>query len=85
MRNMQVLFPQEDNGFPLKYYEFVGILSLKLVHELNEVAMMALAKVLGAQVRQLILGLDVADADLTLLPQLLHEKYLSAMCFARGL
>ena len=33
-----------------------------------------LAKVLGAQIHQLILGLDVVDADLALLHHFLHEK-----------
>ena len=36
--------------------------------------MTVLAKVLGAQVCKLIFCLDVVDADLTLLHQLLHEK-----------
>ena len=34
--------------------------------------MTVLAKVLGAQVRQLILGLDVMDADLAFLHQFLY-------------
>ena len=36
--------------------------------------MVAIAKELGAQVRQLILGLDVVDANLSLLHQSIHEK-----------
>ena len=36
--------------------------------------MTVLAKVLGAPVRQLILGIDIVDADLALLYQFLHEK-----------
>ena len=46
----------------------------KLVDELDEAAVTVLAKVLGAQARQLILGLGVADAGLALLHQLLNEK-----------
>ena len=76
---------QEDDGLPLVVDELVGVSSLKLVNELDEVAVTVLAMVLGAQVCQLILALDVVDADLALLHQFLHEKYLSAMCFARGL
>ena len=59
--------------------------SLKLVDRLDEVAVTVLAKVLGAQVRQLILVLDVMEANLALIHQNLDEKYLSAMCFAQGL
>ena len=36
--------------------------------------MTVLAKVFGAEVCQLILALDVVDADLALFHQLLHEK-----------
>ena len=54
--------------------ELVGILSLNLVDELDDVAVTVLAKVLGAQVRQLILGLNKVDADLALLHQLLPEE-----------
>ena len=43
-------------------------------YELDEVAVTVLAKVLGAQVRQLILALDVVDADLALLHQFLDKK-----------
>ena len=39
---------------------------LKLADKLDEVAVTVLAKVLGAQVRNLILGLGVVDADLDL-------------------
>ena len=39
-----------------------------------QVALMVLAEVLGAQVCQLVLGLDVEEADLVLLHQFLHEK-----------
>ena len=58
----------------LEDYELVGVLSLKLADEFNEVAVTVLAKVLGAQIHQLILGLDVVDADLALLHQLLRES-----------
>ena len=68
-----------------KMNELVGILRLQLISELDEVKVTVLAKVLGAQVRQLILGLDVVDAGLALFHQFLHKKYLSAMCFARRL
>ena len=54
--------------------ELVGVLSLKLVDGLDEVAVTVLAKVLGTQVRQLIFGLDVMGAGLALLHRFLHEK-----------
>ena len=53
--------------------ELVGVLRLKLVDELDDVAMAVLAKVLGAQVCQLILALDVVDAEFVL-HQFLHKK-----------
>ena len=65
---------QKDYGLPLVVDECVGVLSLKRVDELNDVAVAVLAKVLGAHVCQLILALDVVDADLALLHQFLHEK-----------
>ena len=74
MSNTQVFLAQEDDGLPPEDGELDDVLSLKLVDELDQVALMVLAKVLGAQVCQLILGLDVEDADLALLHQLLHEK-----------
>ena len=74
MRNTQVFFPQKDDSLPLDDDELSGVLSLKLVVELDEIAMTVLAKVFGAQVRQLILGLDVVGANLALLYQLLHGK-----------
>ena len=58
MRNAQLLLPKEDDGLPLEDDELVDVLSLKVVDELNQVAMPVLAKVLGAQVCQLILGHD---------------------------
>ena len=76
---------QEDDGLSLVVDELVGISSRKRIDELDEVAVTVLAMVLGAQVCQLILALDVVDADLALLHQFLHETYLSAMCFAPGL
>ena len=69
--NTHVFVAQEDDGLPLESCEFIGVLSLKLVGKLDEVTMMALTKVIGAQVRQRILDLDVVDADLALLH---HEK-----------
>ena len=67
MKITQVLLPQEDD-------ELVGVSSLKLVDELDEDAVAVLAKMLGVQVRQLILGLYVVDTDFALLHHLLHEK-----------
>ena len=52
----------------------VGVLSLKLVDELDDVAVTVLAKVLGGKVCLLILALDVVDADLALLLQFLYQK-----------
>ena len=54
--------------------ELLGVLSLYLVDKFDKVAVTVLAEVLGAQVRQLILGLDVGGSDLALLHQLLHEN-----------
>ena len=71
MRKTHVLLAQEDGGLPLESCEFIGVLSLKLVGKLDEVTMVALPKVIGAQVRQRILDLDVVDADIALLH---HEK-----------
>ena len=65
---------QKDNGLSLVVDERVGVLSLKLVDELDDVAVAMLAKVFGAQVFQLMLALDVVDADFGLLHQFLHEK-----------
>ena len=70
----QVLFTHKDDGLPLVVDELVGVSSLKVVDELDEVAVTVLAMVLGTQeVRQLTLALDVVDADLAL-HQFLHEK-----------
>ena len=74
MSNTQAFLAQRDGGLPLEDYELVDVLSLKLVYELYEVAVLVLAKVLGAQVCQLILAVDVVDADLALLHLFLHEK-----------
>ena len=73
MSNMLGFLVQGDDGIPLEDDELVGVLSLKFVDELDEVALTVLAKVLGTQVCQLVLTLDVVDADLALF-QLLHEK-----------
>ena len=53
---------------------------LELVDKLGEVMVTVLAKILRAQGYQLILVLDVVDADLALLHQFLHEKNTSARC-----
>ena len=71
--NMQVFLAQEDDGHPLVVDELVGVSSLKVVDELDEVAVTVLAMVLGTQVRQLTLAHDVVDADLAL-HQFLQEK-----------
>ena len=74
MSNTQVFLAQKGDDLPPVVDELVGVLSLKLVDELDEVAVTVLAEVLGAQVRQLILALDdLVDADLAL-NQFLHEK-----------
>ena len=87
MSNTQVFLTHKDDGLPLVVDELAGVSSLKLVNALDEVAMTVLAMALGAQVCQLILALDVVDADLALLHQFfLHEKiYLSSICFTREL
>ena len=54
--------------------ELIGVLSLELVHELDNVAVTVLVKGLGVHVCQLILALGVVDADLALLQQFLREK-----------
>ena len=72
VRNSQVFLPQEDDGFPLEDDDHVGVLSIEVVDELDQVAVTMRAKVLGAQICHLILVLDVVDA--ALLYQLLHEK-----------
>ena len=71
--NTQVFLTHKYDGLPSVVDELVGVLSLKVIDELDEVAVMMLAMVLGAQVRQLTLALDVVDADLALY-QFLHEK-----------
>ena len=71
--NTQVFLAQEDDGLPLVVDELVGVLSLKVVDELDEVAVTVLAMVLGAQVRQMTLTLDVVDDDLAV-HQFLHKK-----------
>ena len=73
MTNTHLLLTHKDDGLILVVDELVGVSSLKVVNVLDEVAMTVLAMVLGAQVRQLTLALDVVDADLAL-HQLLHEK-----------
>ena len=74
MTNTQVLLTHKDDGLPLVVDELVGVSSLKVVDELDEVTVTVLAMVLGAQeVRQLTLALDVVDADLAL-HQFLHEE-----------
>ena len=74
MTNTQALLTHKDYGLPLVVDELVGVSSLKVVDELDEVAVTVFAVVLGAQeVRQLTLALDVVDAGLVL-HQLLHEK-----------
>ena len=84
MGNTQVFLPQEHDGLPPEDDKLVGVLSLKLVDELDEVAVTVLAKVLGAKIRQLILGLDTVDDNLALLRQLLNEKVPQRdMIFAR--
>ena len=80
--NTQAFFAQEDDGLPLEDDGLVGVLSLKLVDERDEVAVTVLAKMLGTQVCQLNLGLGVVDADLALLYQFCTKKYLSEVCFA---
>ena len=75
---------QEDDGLPLVVDELVGVSSLKLVDELDEVAVTVLAMVLGSQVCQLVLALGVVDADLAL-HQFLHKKIIPQrdMLYAR--
>ena len=85
MTNTQVLLTHKDDGLPLVVDKLLGVSSLKVLNELDEVAVTVLVMVLGAQVRQLTLALDVVDADLAL-DRFLHEKkYLSAIRFARGM
>ena len=67
------LLTHKDDGLPLVIDELVGVSSLKVVDELDEVAVTLLAMVLVAQVRQLTLALDVVDADLAL-HQFLHKN-----------
>ena len=63
--NTQVFLTHKDDGLPLVVDKFVGVLSLKVVDKLDEVAVTVLAMVLGAQeVRQLTLALDVVDLTL---------------------
>ena len=74
MSNTQVFLAQKDDGLPFVVDALVSVSSLKLVDELDEVAVTVLAMVLGAQVRQLTLALDdVVDADLAL-HQFLYEN-----------
>ena len=65
---------EKDDGLPFVVNELVGVSSLKLVDELDEVVVTVLAMVLGAQVCQMILALDVVDADFAPLHQFLYEK-----------
>ena len=71
--NKQAFLAQEDDVLPLVVGELVGVSNLKVVDELDEVAMTVLAMVLGAQLRQLTLALEVVDADLAL-QQFLHSS-----------
>ena len=71
MSNTQVFLTHKDGGLPLVVDELAGVSSLKLVNALDEATVTVLAMVLGAQVCQLILALDVVDADLALLHQFL--------------
>ena len=64
MPNTKVLLTHKDDGLPLVVDELVGVSSLKVVDELDEVAVTVLAMVVGAYVCQLTLALDVVDADL---------------------
>ena len=67
MTNTQVLLAHKDDGPPLVVDELVSVSSLKVIDELDEIAVTVVAMVLGAQeVRQLTLALDVVDADLAL-------------------
>ena len=67
MSDTQVLLTHKDDGLPLVVDELVGISSLKVVDELDEVTVTVLAMVLGAQeLRQLTPALDIVDADLAL-------------------
>ena len=86
MANTQILLTHKDDGLPLVVDELVGVSSLKVVDELDEVAVTVLAMVLGAQkVRQLTLALVVVDADLAL-HQFLHEKIIPQRdMLARGM
>ena len=72
--NTRVFLTQKNDDLPLVVDELVGVFTLKLVDELDEVAVKVLVKALCAQVRQLTLAFDVVDADLALFPQFLHEK-----------
>ena len=68
--------PLEDDDLPLENDELVGVLSLKHVDELDEVAVTVLAQVFCAQVPQLTFALDVVDGDLALYHQFLNQKIL---------
>ena len=48
MTNTQVLLTHKYDGLPLVVVELVGVSSLKIVDELDEVAVTVLAMVLGA-------------------------------------
>ena len=71
--NTQVFVTHKGDGLSLVVDELASVSSLKLVDALNKVAVTVLAMVLGAQVYQLTLALDVVDADLAL-HQFLYEK-----------
>ena len=81
--NTQVLLPQEDYGLLLEDRDLDVVLNLKLVDDIDELAMTVPAKVLDAPVRQLILGLDVVDAGLASSISSCTKKCLGAMSFAR--
>ena len=56
--NTQVFLTHKGDGLPLVVGELVGVLSLKVVDELDEVTVTVLAMVLGAQVCPVILALE---------------------------
>ena len=70
----------KHDGLPLVVDERVGVSSLKVVDELDEVAVTVLAMVLGTEeVHQLTLTLDVVDLAIH---QFLHEKIMPPARYA---
>ena len=69
LTNTQVFLTHKGGGLHLVVDKLGGVLSLKVVDELDEVVVTVFAMVLGAHVCQVILALDVVDADLALLHQ----------------